>query len=114
MLKTLHIDKSSPLIDDVKPGDQLVSINGTFIRDQLDYQFLSSDEELEIVFSREGEQFTIELEKDFDDPLGLTLPEIYQTQYNSIEAAFTTPAIKTRVRERLLAGQQQLTGSPPA
>ena len=76
MLKTLHIDKSSPLIDDVKPGDQLVSINGTFIRDQLDYQFLSSDEELEIVFSREGEQFTIELEKDFDDPLGLTLPEM--------------------------------------
>jgi len=76
MLKTLHIDESSPLIGDIKPGDILVSINGTAVRDQLDYLFLSADEELELIFSRGGERFIIELEKDFDDSLGLTFPEM--------------------------------------
>ena len=75
-MRTLHIDESSPLIGDIKPGDILVSINGTAVRDQLDYQFLSADEELELTFRRSGEQLIIELEKDFDDSLGLAFPEM--------------------------------------
>ena len=76
MLNIDHIDESSPLAEDVKSGDKLVSINGTAVRDRLDYQFLSADEELELIISRSGEQFIIELEKDFDDRLGLTFPEM--------------------------------------
>jgi putative radical SAM enzyme (TIGR03279 family) len=53
-------------------GDRLVSINGTCPRDLIDYQFLCSEEflELEVLDSR-GRRHIVEIEKDYNDSLGL-------------------------------------------
>jgi putative radical SAM enzyme (TIGR03279 family) len=53
-------------------GDAIVSINGTKPRDLIDYQFLCADEILEIeALDATGKTHHIELEKDYDDDLGL-------------------------------------------
>jgi putative radical SAM enzyme (TIGR03279 family) len=55
-----------------EPGDAIVSINQTRPRDLIDYRFLCSDEYLELeVLDTAGEVHQIEIEKDYDDDLGL-------------------------------------------
>ena len=55
-----------------EPGDAIVSINRTQPRDLIDYRFLCSDEYLELeVVDPAGELHQIEIEKDYDDDLGL-------------------------------------------
>jgi len=76
MLKITNIEIDSPLFGELKFGDYLLYINGKTVRDQLDYQFLSADEHLQIEFERNGKRFTIELEKSCDEPLGLAFPEM--------------------------------------
>lgn len=76
MLKILQIAGDSILAKDIRQGDKLVSINGETVKDKLDYHFLTSEEELELEIERDGERFVIELEKDYDDDLGLYFPEM--------------------------------------
>jgi putative radical SAM enzyme (TIGR03279 family) len=53
-------------------GDRLVAINGHCPRDLIDYQFLCADEELALtVLDAHGQTHQVELEKDYDDDLGL-------------------------------------------
>ena len=53
-------------------GDAIVSINGTRPRDLIDYQFLCADEVLALeVLDAVGKIHRIEIEKDYDDDLGL-------------------------------------------
>jgi putative radical SAM enzyme (TIGR03279 family) len=53
-------------------GDRLVAVNGQKPRDLIDYQFFCADELLEIeVLDKRGTSHTIELEKDYDEDLGL-------------------------------------------
>ncbi len=53
-------------------GDFLVSINGQAPRDLIDYQFLCADEYLELeVLDAKGRSHQVEIEKDFDQDLGL-------------------------------------------
>ena len=53
-------------------GDGIVAINQTQPRDLIDYRFLCSDEYLELaVVDTKGEIHQIEIEKDYDDDLGL-------------------------------------------
>ncbi|MGI0486825.1 TIGR03279 family radical SAM protein [Pantanalinema rosaneae CENA516] len=53
-------------------GDRLVAINGQQPRDLIDYKFLCADEVLELqVLDAQGKTHTIEIEKDYDDDLGL-------------------------------------------
>jgi putative radical SAM enzyme (TIGR03279 family) len=53
-------------------GDRLVSINGHHPRDLIDYQFLCADEVLELeVLDNAGKTHHVEIEKDYDDSLGL-------------------------------------------
>ena len=55
-----------------EPGDAIVSINQTQPRDLIDYRFLCSDEYLELeVIDTAGDIHQIEIEKDYDDDLGL-------------------------------------------
>ena len=55
-----------------EPGDRLVSINGTPPRDLIDYQFLCADEILLLnVLDTHGDTHEVEIEKDYDDDLGL-------------------------------------------
>ncbi|MBH8553000.1 TIGR03279 family radical SAM protein [Nostocaceae cyanobacterium CENA357] len=53
-------------------GDAIVAINGTHPRDLIDYQFLCADEVLELeVLDAAGKTHHIEIEKDYDENLGL-------------------------------------------
>jgi putative radical SAM enzyme (TIGR03279 family) len=55
-----------------EPGDAIISINGVHPRDLIDYQFLCSDEFLELeVLDTFGNTHHIEIEKDYDENLGL-------------------------------------------
>lgn len=54
------------------PGDAIVKINGMAPRDLIDYQFLCADEYLELeVLDGLGHTHHLELEKDYDEDLGL-------------------------------------------
>lgn len=53
-------------------GDRIISINGEKPRDLIDYQFLCADELLELeVIDRSGVVHHVEIEKDYDEDLGL-------------------------------------------
>ncbi len=53
-------------------GDRIISINGQRPRDLIDYQFLCADELLELeVIDSTGKTHQIEIEKDYDEDLGL-------------------------------------------
>jgi len=55
-----------------EPGDYLVAINGNRPRDLIDYQFLCADEVLALeVLDAAGNTHQIEIEKDYDEDLGL-------------------------------------------
>ncbi len=55
-----------------EPGDAIVSINGQKLRDLIDYQFFCADEFLELeVIDAQGEIHQLEIEKDYEDDLGL-------------------------------------------
>ena len=62
------VDEDCPLAELVQPGDELLSINGHPIRDVLDYQYYSYDEQLSLSFKNAGE---ILVEKDAGEDLGL-------------------------------------------
>lgn len=59
----------------LEPGDLLVSINGHALRDVIDYQFYSAEEDLLLVVTREGRRHRLEVERDYDEDLGLSFAE---------------------------------------
>ena len=57
-------------------GDQLVSINGVKPRDLIDYKFLIADENIRlIILDEKGKTHRVDIEKDYDDELGLGFTE---------------------------------------
>jgi putative radical SAM enzyme (TIGR03279 family) len=56
----------------LEPGDQLIAINGHPLRDIIDVQFYSAEETLELVLARAGDQWSMEVERDYDQELGLS------------------------------------------
>ncbi|MCB0279265.1 MAG: DUF512 domain-containing protein, partial [Calditrichaeota bacterium] len=73
-MRIISIDKESIAEEiGILPEDRLISINGHKIEDKLDYQFYAADEELDIVIQRGDEQIEFEVERDFEDELGLNL-----------------------------------------
>ncbi|MBR4341582.1 MAG: DUF512 domain-containing protein [Lachnospiraceae bacterium] len=67
------------------PGDIVVSINGKKIEDIFDYRFLQNDEYLVLgVISHEtGELWEFEIEKDYDEDLGLEFESGMMDDYRS-------------------------------
>lgn len=57
---------------EIEVGDTLLSINDERIQDVFDYRFLMCEEELDIRIQKpNGEEWILEIEKDFDEDLGL-------------------------------------------
>ena len=57
---------------EIQAGDELVSIDNVELRDLIDYNFYTKTEELTILIKKQnGELEEIELEKDYDEDLGL-------------------------------------------
>lgn len=60
----------------LKPGDRLLSINRQPVRDIIDYRFLIAAEELVAgVLTGAGEAWELEIEKDYEEDLGLDFGE---------------------------------------
>lgn len=60
----------------LRPGDIVCSVNGLRVRDVLEFQFLTAADEVEIgVQKTSGEEWLLELEKDFDEDIGLEFEE---------------------------------------
>ena len=56
----------------ISPGDELISIDGERITDIFDYLYLTSSRELELlVRSADGNEWTLEIEKDEDEDIGI-------------------------------------------
>ena len=56
----------------ITAGDILLSINGQIVNDMLDYQFYTSDSQIMLSIEKpDGDNWDIEIEKDFDEDLGL-------------------------------------------
>lgn len=69
---------------EIEAGDKLISINGREIEDIFDYQYLINDEYLEIIIEKNsGEEWLLEVEKDYDEDLGLIFGESLMDQYKS-------------------------------
>ena len=57
---------------EIEPGDKILSIDGTEIEDIFDYQFLVQDTYIEVLVEKpDGEQWLLEIDKDFDEDLGI-------------------------------------------
>ena len=59
----------------LEPGDVLLAINGHALRDVIDYRFYGAEEDLVLVVERGGERHTLEVERDYDEDLGLSFTE---------------------------------------
>ncbi|MDY6874670.1 MAG: DUF512 domain-containing protein [Chloroflexota bacterium] len=55
----------------LQPGDELVAINGHYLRDVIDVRFYSAEEHLALRVRRGGEEFPLEAGRRYDEPLGL-------------------------------------------
>lgn len=57
---------------EIEVGDSLLSINGTEIKDIIDYKFLMADEYIEAeIEKKNGEIWTLEVEKEYQEDLGI-------------------------------------------
>lgn len=68
----------------IEAGDKLLSINGNEIEDVFDYHFLVNDEELVVLIEKEnGEEWELEIEKDYEEDLGIEFEQGLMDEYRS-------------------------------
>ena len=66
------------------PSDVLLSVNGKEIEDILDYHYLTNEEYLTVLVRKpDGEEWELEIEKEFEEDLGLEFTEELMDQYRS-------------------------------
>ena len=59
----------------VKSGDQLLRINSKRVKDEIDFRFRVTEEDILLEFRINGKLKNFQIEKDFDDDLGIELEE---------------------------------------
>lgn len=69
---------------ELEPGDILLSVNGKEIEDIFDYRYLTEDEEITLLIEKKnGEEWELEVEKDWDEDLGLDFENGLMDEYRS-------------------------------
>lgn len=69
---------------ELEPGDVLVSINGQSVEDVFDYRYLMNDEYVELLIKKiNGEEWELEVEKEYEDDLGLEFESSLMDDYRS-------------------------------
>ena len=57
---------------EIEPGDILVSINGSKVKDVIDYKYLIADDYLEVEIQKKNDEtWILEIEKDYNEDLGI-------------------------------------------
>ena len=69
---------------EIEAGDRLLTIDNTEIEDIFDYQFLVQDTYIEVLIEKpNGEQWLLEVDKDFDEDLGIEFENGLRDEYRS-------------------------------
>ncbi len=69
---------------ELEAGDVIVSVNGEPVEDIFDYQFLTNEEQLTmIVRKKDGELWELEIEKEYEDDLGIEFENGLMDNYKS-------------------------------
>ncbi len=69
---------------ELEPGDRLISINQQEVRDVFDYHYLINDEYIELVVEKaDGEEWELEIEKDYEEDLGIEFENGLMDDYRS-------------------------------
>lgn len=68
----------------VEPGDCLISINDKEIEDVFDYHYFVNDEDLVLLIEKpDGEEWELEIEKDYEEDLGIEFEQGLMDEYRS-------------------------------
>lgn len=68
----------------IEKGDELLKINDTEIEDIFDYQYLLQDEYIEVLIKKaDGEEWLLEIDKDYSEDLGLSFENGLMDDYRS-------------------------------
>ncbi len=69
---------------EIQPGDKILQISGADIEDIFDYQFLIQDDYIEVLVEKQdGEQWLLEVDKEFDEDLGIEFENGLMDDYRS-------------------------------
>ncbi len=69
---------------ELEPGDVLVAVNGQQVKDVFDYHYLINEEYLEILVRKaNGEEWELEIEKEYEDDLGIEFENGMMDDYRS-------------------------------
>jgi len=69
---------------EIKAGDMLISVNGVEPEDVIDYRYLIHDEYVEVCIKKpDGEEWVLEIEKEFEDDLGIQFANGLMDEYRS-------------------------------
>ncbi|CDF47055.1 putative uncharacterized protein [Roseburia sp. CAG:100] len=69
---------------EITPGDALLEINGHKIEDIFDYQYYTQDEYIEVLVRKpSGEEWLLEIDKGYDEDLGITFENGLMDDYRS-------------------------------
>ncbi len=69
---------------EIAPGDLLLSVNNHELIDVFDYHYLVNEEYITVLIEKpDGEQWELEIEKDFDEDLGLVFEQALLDEYHS-------------------------------
>ena len=69
---------------EIEPGDNILAVNDHPIEDIFDYQYLINDEYIELLVKKsDGEELLLEIEKDYDEDLGIVFENSLMDNYKS-------------------------------
>ena len=69
---------------EIEAGDILLKINNEILEDVFDYQYMQEEEYLEILIRKaSGEEWILEVEKDYDEDLGMEFEQGLMDDYRS-------------------------------
>lgn len=69
---------------EIEAGDVLLAVNGQEIGDVFDYRYFIKDEYIEVLIRKpDGEEWLLEIEKDYDDDLGIEFENGLMSDYRS-------------------------------
>jgi putative radical SAM enzyme (TIGR03279 family) len=69
---------------ELSPGDTLLEVNGKTVKDVFDYHYLTNEEYLTLLVEKaDGEQWELEIEKEYEEDLGLEFEQGLMDNYRS-------------------------------
>ena len=83
IIKTILPDSIAMELE-LEPGDALLAVNGQEIEDFLDFRYLMDDEEVTLLVEKQdGEIWELDVEKEYDEELGVEFENDFMDDYKS-------------------------------